>query len=189
MILLKEFPFQVYTLFLHLSVKHPISSQKRWNNWRYIFSNNRNVLLGIYIGQSLHKHTLHLMQKLLQWWWLTSSLWIIYLCIINLENLKLAKHITSVRFLTCDCSNFFPGHVFYFHDNTLQSPSFSLGVNYIYISLRTTASMSFSFLVKKRGKNNLGGFVTVDLQPTLYTVYDSYLLAKQKEVAFKSQSL
>ena len=125
MILLKEFPFQVYTLFLHLGVKHPISWQRRWNNWKYIFSNNWNVLLGICIGQSLHKHTLHLMQKLLQWWWLTSSLWIIYLCIINLENLKLAKRITRVRFLTCDCSNFFLGHVFYFHDKTWSSMTLS----------------------------------------------------------------
>ena len=105
----QNFPFQVYTLFLHLSVKHPISSQKRWNNWTYIFSNNWNVLLGTCIGQSLHKHTLHLMQKLLQWRWLTFSLWIICLCIINLENLKLAKQIASLRFLTCDCSNFLQG--------------------------------------------------------------------------------
>ena len=40
--------------------------------------------------------------------------------------------------------------------------------------------MSFNFLVKKRGKNNLGGCLTVDLQPTVYTVYDRSPSGKAK---------
>ena len=58
-----------------------------------------------------------------------------------------------------------------------------------YISLCTTASTSFNFLVKKHGKNNLGGCLTVDLQPTVYSLFmTANLLAKQKEVAFKSNN-
>ena len=121
------------------------------------------------------------MQKRLQWWWLTSSLWIICLCIINLENLKLAKHITSVRFLTCDCSNFFQGILFSIF-MTYTSPSFNLGVNY---STVHHSKYDFQFLSQKAWEKQFRRIFNCRL--TTHIVYCLWQLAflQSKEVAFK----